>query len=277
MAWALWNRFWTEDVPAVLGEGLAASVNLHKWSTKHPLDPLYHFHGAMPNYRLVNLPGELDAFGNSPHRFEKIRWYFVPGRGELPFSGEMLIELKKLWHHRLVSFAAKHKLSRWVPSSWEDIDLYVGYIKCDQGAGMGRLQNRLKYQSRHWSEDYAKYSNKHVNCGDPPAWLLDYSNATRVYGWWKQLSRLAGAVKQDDKVKLSPLTAMPMEREGNISLAKIEKLGGDVGCLEFVKGRPVFGKVNSFDLAMLRSMVWQDPNSYPLGGAYVEAARKGFL
>jgi len=116
--------------------------------------------------------------------------------------------------------------------------------------------NKLGYQSRHWVEDYAEYSNQHLDCEDPPGWLEGYGNAARVFGWWRHLKSLTEGVSMGDKEKLSPVDGEPLEYKGTISLDGLLWKGeGKLGYLEFYKGEPIEGELSKDDIEWLRSVM----------------------
>jgi len=129
-------------------------------------------------------------------------------------------------------------------------------VSWDNDIGKAKLMNKLGYQSRHWLEDYAEYSNKHLDCAAPPGWLEGYDNATRTFGWWRHLKSLTEGVALGDKEKLSPVDGRPMEYKDTFSLeGLLYRSGGKVGTLEFYKGEPLFGDLSSDDIEWLRSVM----------------------
>ena len=259
MAWRIFNHFWNEDFLTLDddSEGQAAYVNLHKWKTEEPVKPHYHFHSTIPNYRLAEILDVQDEQGNNALEFKRKRWHLQRGGNEVPFSDGALEELKIRWHSRLVKFATRHGIREMVPDDWRAIDLFVEYVAWDSDIGKAKLMNKLNYQSRHWLEDYAVYSNKNPDCELPPAWLEGYNNASRTFGWWKHLKSLTVGVELAKEEKLSPLTGEVMEREGNIGVEGLLWVtGGNVGTLEFYKGTPVWGHLSPGDISWLRSVMW---------------------
>jgi len=262
MAWRMFNRFWGEDYSTLDDEsdGQAAYVNLHKWKTVEPTEPHYHFHFIVPNYRLVENGADQDEEGNGAYEFERKSWCRQRGGRLVPFSDEVLSELKRRWHSRLVAFARRHSLRGPWMDDYQAIDVFVEYVSWDSDVGKAKLMNKLGYQSRHWVEDYAEYSNKHLDCEDPPGWLERYGNAARTFGWWRHLQSLAAGVEPESKEKLSPVDGEPLEYEFTASLEGLIHLsGGRVGYLEFCKGQPIEGELTAEDIAWLRSVAWQPP------------------
>jgi len=264
MAWRLLNRFWAEDYATLDddSDGQAAYVNLHKWKTEEPIKAHYHFHCIVPNYRLTGAFAEDELWDSdsSPGIFEKKAWHRQRGGRIVPFSDGVLVNLKQKWHSRLVKFATRHGIRELVPADWQEIDVYVDYVAWDSDIGKAKLMNKLNYQSRHWLEDYATYSNKYPECVVPPAWLESYINATRVFGWWKQLKSLTPGVELNKKEVLSPLDGKPMEYQAILSLdGLLDRSDGDVATLEFCKGMEVWGRLSDGDIAWLRSVKWFEP------------------
>jgi len=261
MTWRLFKRFWAEDYSTLDDDSSdqAAYVNLHKWKTEEPVLPHFHFHVLVPNYRVVEVSEVQDEDGNNTYEFKRKSWHKQRGGREVPFSDGVLQELKKRWHSRLVKFATRHGIRAMVPASWEGIDVFVDYVSWDNDVGKARLMNKLNYQSRHWIEDYATFSNKHTDCVNPPSWLEGYSNATRTFGWWRHLTSLTIGAKEE-KQTLSPINGKPMEYKSTISLDGLLMVsGGTVGTLEFFRGVPLLGQLCTGDFDWLRSVRWRDP------------------
>jgi hypothetical protein len=261
MVWRLFSRFWNEDYSTLDedSDGQAAYVNLHKWKTEVPVEPHYHFHCIVPNYRLAESGDIQDEDGNNAYEWKRKVWHRQRGGREVPFSDRVLGELKRRWHSRLVKFATRHNMREAVPADWKEIDVFVQYVSWDSDIGTARLMNKVNYQSRHWLEDYAAYSNKHPDCSGPPGWLEGYDNATRTFGWWRHLKSLTVGVDIEKKEKLSPFGGKAMEYKSTLSLEGLLHLsGGKVGTLEFYKGEPVFGDLSPGDVDWLRSVMW-DP------------------
>jgi len=259
MAWRMFNRFWSEDFSQLESDssGQGAYVNLHKWKTEEPVSPHYHFHCLIPNYRLVEGAGPEDEDGEKSSAFQKKAWS-GPGDLAVPFRPEVLDALKKAWYKRLYAFAARHKLTRFLPDSWQGINVWVEYVSWNDEIGRMKLMNKLNYQSRHWVEDYAAYSNVWQGCADPPPWLASYNNNARVFGWWRHLKSLTEGVCMEEKEKLSPFTGAPMTYKGLMTFDGLMKVSdGQVGTLEFEKGKPILGMMTVDDLAWLRSVMLQ--------------------
>ncbi|GAI12645.1 unnamed protein product [marine sediment metagenome] len=257
MAWQLFNRFWNEDYSTLDDEstGQAAYVNLHTWKTEDPTKPHYHFHCIIPNYRQV-ANGYRDEDDNGAYELQLKPWHRQRGGREVPYSEAVLVLIKARWHARLAAFARRHALSGPWMENYLGIDVFVEYLAWDSEIGKAKLMNKLGYQSRHWLEDYAEYSNKHLDCPDPPGWLEGYGNATRTFGWWRHLKSLTVGVDMDKREKLSPIDGAQLEYEGKISLEGLLWKGeGKLGYLEFYKGQPLEGELTPDDIAWLRSVM----------------------
>ena len=263
MAWRLFNRFWHEDYSTLdnEGEGQAAYVNLHKWKTEEPIKPHYHFHCLVPNYRLVENGNYQDEEGNTAIEFKQKSYYQQKGGSLVPFSDEVRDLMKRRWHSRLVKFATRHGMRDAVPEDYKKINIFVEYCAWgDSRRDKARLMNKLNYQSRHWLEDYAEYSNEHLDCADPPKWLESYNNNARVFGWWREMSSLTRGVEMESKEKLSPLDGEPMEYQSTISLEGLMwRSGGRLGTLESYKGQPLFGDLTPGDIDWMKSVMWRAP------------------
>lgn len=258
MAWRLFKRFWNEDYSTLDddSDGQAAYVNLHKWKTEQPTSPHYHFHCIVPNYRLAENGVVQDEDSNNAYEFVKKSWHRQSGGRLVPFSDRALDLMKQRWHSRLVAFARRHSLRGSWMDDWRGIDVFVEYVAWDSDIGKAKLMNKLGYQSRHWLEDYAEYSNRHLDCELPPGWLEGYDNKARVFGWWASLKSLTEGVELEDKEKLSPIDGEKMEYKGTISLEGLLRLSeGKLGYLEFYKGQPIEGELTKDDIEWLRSVM----------------------
>ena len=262
MAWRLFKRFWNKDYSTLDDEssGQAAYVNLHKWKTKCPLEPHYHFHSIIPGYRLVD-EGIQDEDGNNALKLEEKPWHKQRGGQLVPYSDEALDLLKQKWHSRLVAFARRHGLKGDWMDDYKGIDVFVEYVVWDSDIGKAKLINKLNYQSRHWLEDYAEYSNGHLDCEYPPGWLENYSNSAHTFGWWSRMKSVVAGVDMNSKEKLSPISGKPMEYKGTISLEGLLRVsGGKLGYLDFYKGKPIEGEMTEEDIKWLRSVMWHPPS-----------------
>jgi hypothetical protein len=249
MAWRLWDGFFEEDLKLAIKQNvnLASHTNLHLWKTENPLLPHFHFHAVLPNYGLSNT-GVQDEDGEQALEFIKWNWSRQRGGREVPFSDEQLENLKQLWLNRLARFCRRHGIEFKV----QKINIYVEYLETWE-----KLHHKFNYNGRHWSEDYAKYSNLNLECPDPPAWLLDYSNKARVKGWWCSLKSIT--TESEEKEKVSPYTGQNMhyvDTYEGMSIDTLLKYAGDtLGGVEFVKGHPFEYDLTKDDLNWLKGVM----------------------
>jgi len=257
MAWRLFDGFWNEDLPGVIGQDieLGSYTNLHLWRTQVPVEPHFHFHSLIPNYGLVRNDKVLDDNGEPSFEFKKWQWSRQRGGREVPFSDSQLEKLKELWKARLVRFCRRHSL-RVIESK---VDIYVSYIDV-----WAKLIHRLNYNGRHWSENYAEYSNANPDCPDPPEWLENYENKARVKGFWSNLKNMA-LMPEEEKVKESPYTGeamrymYPVGYEGLINYSS-----GNLGAVEFIRGEAKEGFLDDEQKAWLKGVMkrsvydWED-------------------
>lgn len=245
LAWRLFEGWWEEDLPQVVNQNisLACHVNLHLWSTKKPVEPHYHFHALVPNYGLV-LSDVLDDDGAEASEFRRWEWHRQRGGRLVPFSEAQLVQLKELWAERLQRFNRRHGLA------WDDtwkVDIYVDFVDT-----WPRLLHKLNYNGRHWSENYAEYSNENPDCPNPPEWLLHYENKARVKGWWSNLKNIT--VEDTEKEKVSPYTGENMSYLGKVSLAML--FNKSVGYVDFERGKPVENDFTEDDKKWLKEVMY---------------------
>jgi len=262
-AWRMEARLWAELVAVGLySDGMARSVNLHTWKTEAPLQPHFHFHELLPNYALTVVEDMSGEDGGEVYQLKPVAWDTAPGGHGGPWTKDELKTVKAVWTMVVIRFVRKHGIScPFFDDPEATLDVFVEYIKFDTQMGRVRFMHKLNYKARHWSEDYAKYSNDHLDCDSPPEWLIHYSNKTRVFGWWGNLKSMAGKASED-REKLSPYTGKPLKPiatglfayEGREGLATILELaGGRLFWVEFIRGKPVEGEYTPEDLAWLKS------------------------
>ena len=213
LAWKLWRRFWKKfDEYMGYGAKSGCHVNLHIWSTKKPLKPHFHFHVLMLNYALA----EDGTFRKGRQYFEKKK---KKGKDE---EEDELRELKRLWTRYLMRFARKLKVEVPLSVNPNDLDeekLADVHFKYASWSQEGRISHRFMYTGRHPLEDYAEYSEKHLDCPDPPGWLVNYDNRARAYGWFRLIKQLLIRVLgeegyealMNDRRKLCPFCTTPLE------------------------------------------------------------------
>lgn len=245
MAWRLFDGWWTEDLPAVVGQEieLASHTNLHLWRTEEPIKPHYHFHILIPSYGLTKAD-YLDEDGNDAYELTRWNWHRQRGGRQVPFSEDQMEELKTLWKARLNRFCTRHGL-RFIETP---INIWVSYFDTWQ-----MLLHRLNYNGRHWSENYAEYSQDVPNCPDPPDWLVSYENRARCKGWWSNLKGIAPEVAKEEKP--SPYTGEGMTYVDNKSLdGLLDYADGQLGAVEFVRGKPIESILQEEDISWLKEV-----------------------
>lgn len=253
LAWRLYEGWWHDDLPVVIKQklDLASYSNLHTWRTECPLEPHFHFHTLIPNYGMVEM-GVEDEDGQPSYGFGEWTWARQRGGKFVPFSDEQLETLKELWQARVERFCVKHRIN------WSNgkVNVYVDFVDTNQPDGWAKLMHKVAYQSRHWSENFAEYSNQHPDCADPEEWLTGHANRARLRGWWCLMSKIA--VTSDTREKLSPYSGKPMtdikvSRYDRIqSFASLTRYAcGCLGQVEFVRGKPVETMLTQADLKFL--------------------------
>lgn len=258
MAWRLFDGVWSEDLPGIIGQNieLGCHSNLHLWRTEKPTDPHFHFHCLIPNYGLIamhvkDVPNE-DEGDDEAFELKRWNWHSQRGGKVVPFSDEQLEKIKKCWHDRLARFCKRHGLE------WHEqaVNVWTEYIDSWQ-----KLHHRFNYNGRHWTEDYAKYSNDNIDCQEPPVWLQHYENKARVRGWWSNLKNIT--TESDEKEKISPYTGENMGYKDTNDGITVESLvkyaGGSLGYVEFVKGHPFEGDMSENDIEWLKGVMIYSP------------------
>ena len=164
----------------------------------------------------------------------------------VPLSDDQLERLKCTWKARLERFCRRHGL-KVIEGK---VNIYIEYIDV-----WAKLLHRFNYNGRHWSENYAEYSNEDPDCPDPPDWLEGYENKARVKGWWSNLKNIV-IDKKEDRAKLSPYTGKPMRYLWRLSYnSLIEHSGGDLGCVEFIRGQPIESSLSQDQLDWLKGVM----------------------
>ncbi|GAI48229.1 unnamed protein product, partial [marine sediment metagenome] len=124
----------------------------------------------------------------------------------------------------------------------------------------------LKYMCRPPIVDYAKASNKNPNYPWPTERIQRYTTKARTFGYWKHLKTLIGELPTSDICKLSPLTGKPMEYVGRVTREQVlAHSAGELGRLDFRKGKPIFGALTAQELDTLKAL---DYSTYPNAGWY---------
>jgi len=247
MAWRLYSGFWNEDLPDIIGQDVALGChsNLHLWSSKNPTQAQYHFHNLIANYGLIESKTDIDEDGEPVLEFVRWNWHRQRGGREVPFSDNQLELLKEKWLARLQRFCKRHGIKE----IHGNIDIYVGFV--DEWS---KFLHKLNYNGRHWSEDYAEYSNENLDCPAPPEWLLNYDNKARVFGWWSNIKGFVIDKKEIEKI--SPYTGEQMDYRGKYSLWQLDdESEGQFGYVEFIKGQPVEGMLTDDDKEWLKGVI----------------------
>lgn len=250
-AWRMFKKYWVW-YDQRFGSGLASSVNLHTWRSDLPLECHYHFHTIIPNYRIVSK----DIDGIECLEFIEMAWHKQRGGRLVPLSEQELIEIKEKWFQIMSKFARLKKID-WdkadlAQDGGKSIDINIQYAEWNRGQGRIKLMHWFNYQGRYPLGDYAKYSNEHLECSDPPKWLSGYENHSRTYGWWNRMKILAGKTTITTD-KISPLTGARMKYIGSVSVMGL-LCSGRLGYLDIVKGKAVFHELRGKELAWLVSV-----------------------
>ncbi|GAI60489.1 unnamed protein product, partial [marine sediment metagenome] len=266
LAWGCFNRFWERYVLKLddTSSGQGYRANLHPWSSEEPLKPYYHFHVHVPNCRMVEAEGCVDEEGEQAYQLKSKPWYKQCGGMVVPFTDEQTEALKAGWRKIQLDFARRHGIR--LPELEADgrADVHVRFDDPAIPLGRAKWLHNLAYFGRHPIIDYAKYTIKHPDCAMPPERIQHYANITRVGGWLRDINRLlvAGDTGRD-KQKRSPFTGKPMLSVGSISVESLLELsGGDLGYIDFVKGKPVFGDLTPDDIEWLKQ-AQHYPNERP--------------
>jgi len=216
--------------------------------------------------------------------FEKREWRRQAGGTMVPWSDKELILLKAIWLNiqinfvrrycisdawacqaKLLRFQRKHGLPGLIRlvsflSQFNKglIDIYVSFTKCNSEEGKAKLMHKLNYNGRHVMEDYAVYSNQHPDCPAPPAFIQHYDNKARLFGWWRDIRKLVSLLPKDEKQKLSPYNAEPMDYLGRWSTIELLDMhDGNVVAVDFIRGRPLERLLNNDDREWLENVDFQ--------------------
>jgi hypothetical protein len=255
IAWRCFQRWWADCLLKLddRSSGQACVAYLHIWSSDKPLEPHWHFHLLSPNCREVEVSAgaeDGEAFG-----FEERPYHRQRGGGLVPFSDDQADVLKEGWFRIVLNMAHRHGMDNapWVELG--KLDVRFGYISLLDDAGKRKLMHKLKYCGRSPIEDYARYSNKHLDCADCPEQLQRYANKARPYGFWLHLGKLTGDVASDEKEKLSPLDGKKMTYCGEVCPERFFELPVEsLGSLDFYKGMPICRDLTHDDIAWLKSV-----------------------
>lgn len=266
MAWRLLPKFLDDCLAKLQGQPatLAAIVTLHFWSTKDPDHYHFHFHICWLNYL------QRQAFDDPEHgqTYELVERPFPINEDtkRLPYTKAGLAQLRAGWKRILANFARRHRID--CPSLKEDgeVDIHVHYFDLNTDRGRAGFSNRLKYMTRPPIVDYAKASNKNPNYPWPTELIQKYTTKARPFGYWKHLKTLIGELPKSDICKLSPSTGKPMEYVGRVTREQVlAHAHGQLGRLDFRKGKPIRGLLIEKDLDLLKAL---DYSTYPNAGWY---------
>lgn len=259
-AWRIYGKMWSWYNKR-FGPGLAAVVNLHTWKTQKPLEPHYHFHCLIPNYRLVE-SDIVDNDENETYEFEKMKWHKQRGGRDVPLSDNELTEVKEKWFTVLDQFVKKHGIEwprmKSAALGSKSIDLYIAYSDIESEYGRTRLIHWFNYQGRSPLEDYAKYSNENIDCPGPPEWLSGYTNNARRFGWWRNMGTIVKKKKKPHS-KIHPVSGKEMDYQGSYTIYQILN-SGPVGFLDIVRGVPVFHRLSIAEVNALISIQRKKPD-----------------
>ncbi len=278
-AWTMWQRFLVRlyaELPEF--DGTAWRVNLHTWSSDKPTEPHYHFHALKPD--VVLRDGEL------------IKGPFKVYNSGLqhPFTKSQLLIAKTIWLQVQVNYCKYHAITSAfdaeVMAAGRGKDGFGGLwrLMADaEGTGSGYVnvyvdENTLrlrpgeasddrrdfmfaiKYNGRHWSENYAEYTHEHPKAKNPPIWLQRYENRARVYGWWAAMDQWIKPelAEVDTREKVSPVDGSNLTYAGRSNTATVQAAieAGTVGTLEVERGAVVLGALSAADAAWIAAVTW---------------------
>jgi hypothetical protein len=254
IAWRLWHKLWAW-YDSQFSLSLAASVNLHTWKTESPNDPHFHFHAIIPNYGLTQA-NCTDENGLPALAFQRQSWYSQHGGTSVPLSDANLSRLKRYWYTLLRKLCVKHAC---LPESWREetilhppVDIFVDFVTLSDPLGRARFMHKLNYQQRRPIEDWAKWSNDHLDAPPPSEAFCRYANRARVFGWWKNLKSILPR-HPEKSPKLHPLTGQEMTYLGHETLFSLTQ-GRPLGFLDMVRGKPIMASLTPSELHWLRSV-----------------------
>lgn len=266
MAWRRFSR-WRDNYLAKLMPDRSATalwVTLHFWSTDDPISYHFHFHACLLNY--VELPAFDDPENGQAYHFVE-RFFPISEDGKLkPFTNAQLKVLKSGWKKVEADFCYRHRIDSPSLGEGRKVNLSFSYLDFNKADHIPRIVNRLKYMTRPPIVDYAKASNQHPNYPWPTERLVKYTTKLRTFGYAKHLKAFIGQVDDSDSCKLSPLTGGKMEYVGRFTREELLfRAGGQLGRLDFRKGKPILGTLTDQELDWLKAV---DYLSYPNPGWY---------
>jgi len=248
---------------------LYIDIGTHRWGTK-TMEPHFHNHSTLLNYLHVKDDEDEDAFRMIP-------WAEV-GNTVMPMSPRDLEVFKGKYRKLVVNLVRKHLHGGVLPAEslaelvddierfdWDVTDadapecgsgsggkakmnLKVKFIECGD-YGWGQLQERLAYTFKHWCQDGVPFAKKHPELDDtPPAWLIEYENRPHLYGWARNVGKLAGISagggEESSEEVVSPLSGKVATFKGFMSVEQLLGIDGRLGALERVRGRFFHGLID---------------------------------
>lgn len=208
-------------------------------------------------------------------------WKRLKTGGLVPWNEKNLKQLKAIWLNTVINFVRQHSIG----GAWEKqyklmrfqrrygvrgltrlisfmgrfdqglIDVYVSYASLNTPIGRAKLVNKLAYNGRHPIEDFAVFSNKHTDCDMPPDFIQHYDNKARLFGWWRDIKKLAALPKEREIVKLSPYDAEPMDYLGQYHTADLlEDMSGRLVAVDIIRGRPIERYLSDDDVYWLKTV-----------------------
>ena len=263
IAWRTFQRFWDNCFLALDKDspGLSCMANLHFWSSILPLLPHFHIHILLLNYRLVLVA--VDPENGQSFELVERRFPVNEDGKRLPFTKSQFEQLRSGWKLDLKQMAFRHKIPCPSLENDGDVNLEAHYFDLNRSRDRAGFSNYLKYQTRPPIVDYARYSNKNLNCPDPTELIQTYTNKTRVYGWLNNRKGIIGTLPATEKTKLSPFDSKPMIYAGRLTLDQVlYTSGGELGSLDFRKGKPILRDLSQDDIDWLRKAdYWTYPNT----------------
>jgi len=266
MAWRLLPKWLDVCLAKARGQSatLAAIATLHFWSTKDPKKYHFHFHICWLNY--LQVEAFVDPRDGQTHDLVQRPFPINEDGKRVPFTKAQLAQLRASWKRIQVNFARRHRIDCPSLKGDGEVDIYVKYLDLNRERGVASFANRLKYMCRPPIVDYARASNKNPEYPLPTDHLVRYTTKARTFGYWKRLRTMFRHLDASDICKLSPLTGRPMKYLGRKTREEIlEHAHGQLGRLDFRKGKAIRGLLTQKDLDTLKSL---DYSTYPNAGWY---------
>ncbi|MBA7561268.1 hypothetical protein ES708_02905 [subsurface metagenome] len=223
--------------------------------------------------------------------FKKREWVRRCGGGMVPWTSRQLLLVKAIWLDIQINYARRYCIQEaW---SCQDklfrfqrryglvglvrllsflaqfhkglIDVYATVAKLNSGVGKAKFLNKLSYNGRHPVEDFAVYSNKNPDCSMPGE-FTHYDNRARLFGWWRDVKKMVVLSEKEEKIKLSPYTAEPMEYLGHYSTSELvsDSEVRKLVAVDIIRGSPVERVLGDDDFEWVERVVYQPSQ----GGSY---------